>query len=154
MRHYNTAISRGLQNTLNLKGESLPDEVDDIIVPTINASPSVDVVAYAQNSNATSTTIMTTAADRDFYLCAIMLSHANDSGALTTHAGVTAIIDGTTQLLIHTTLSGTINYTGNPVYMPLPTPIKIDRNTIIAIVHTNATAVTRTTATIYGYYRQ
>lgn len=107
-------------------------------------------IGYATATNTTSTTILTTPTDRDFYVVGGFLTGAKDAGATTTNLNVKVTIDGTsTPLLRITTLSGTANQAAFGS-ISLPHPIKVDRGTNIVLESgTNAANVTLAGAVYY-----
>jgi len=153
MRHYNYQISKRLSDLFKVKGESMPQEVYEEIVPVMNVERESDVIVYDQAVNSTSQTLMTTDTDKDFYITSIILGSFQDGTATNTLASVSAVIGGKTVELVsipRITLIA-INNSSSVVFTPR-VPIKVDRGGAIRVKNTTAVANVRSYAHVYGYY--
>lgn len=153
MKQNNTGMSKALSGVLKNKTEALPSEINDVIQPTISIVQSPDVCFIGQCSNATSATITTLPTDRDFYLTYAQASSSQDGTATNTIANLNVVVGGNTITLFtfaRITLFGVSNGISE-VFIP-PTPLKLDRGSIIGITHTTNVANARTACTIHGFY--
>lgn len=151
MKHHNTNILQKISDTFKPKGEMLPEYVDEGITLIYDVEPDCNVILDATATDATSATIYTTPADRDFFIKAVYLTTSRSAGATSLNSTITCVVGGTTKTLCRlntlTTTAGQALYT----YLPLPKPLKVDRGSIIAVTNsTNVTLIT-TTGIIYGY---
>jgi len=151
--HYNTAILKNLLDFFRLKGDELPSQIDEIIVPTFDVSPPVDTILNASANNALSATILTTPTDRDFYMVGCYLTQWKDASSTSTVSTITGFVNGVScqftrissrTLLASTSLSGP--------FVVFPNPIKMDRNTVIAVTNETNVANISSNGTIYGFY--
>lgn len=151
MKHYNVDILQKVSNNFKPKGELLPDQISEEIVLTYDVTPDTNVILSATCVNATSATIYTTPLDRDFFLKEIQFTYSKDASSTSTNLLVTAIIDNVTKNLYRVNVLTTTATQGGVDHISFKNPIKIDRNTIIAIANDSATANINISATIFGY---
>jgi hypothetical protein len=153
MKHYNPSITERANRVFNLKsGDQMSDEIDGPVA-TIPIIPSCKIVRTANATNASSATIFTTPADRDFYLVAASLSYIKDITATSTVQSLNVIVDGVTTAVI--ALAGiTLTPAADSLSFVLPFPLKIDRNTAITITNSQNVANIRTHGVIIGYYEE
>ena len=154
---YNSDLTKEIVKTIKASTarDKIPDQIADKVVPVIDVNPDhnrfVNIIASAAALNATSGTIYTTPADRDFYLTAACLSLIKDATATSTISAISCVINGITTNRVLRIEGLTLTATSQTVALAFEYPIKVDRNT--AIVVTNAAAVANITASgsITGY---
>lgn len=155
MRHYNTQISSRMRQLFNFKGESQPDQVDDVIVPVAPVQPSSTIHFLAEATNATSATLLTTPTDRDFYITCAQLVTVRDAGATSVAQSLRCTVDGQTFYLAYIpSLSGAavlgpvaISNTFNP-------PIKCDRGTTVIVTNSTNFPNIKTSGLVHGYLQE
>lgn len=135
--------------------EGLPSQILDKVAPVIDVNPNhcrtISIVKGGTCGNTTTTTIYTTPTNQDFYICGFSIATIRDATATSTSAQLTCYINGVNTPLIRLpAITLTVNSTFG-MSVNLPFPIKVDRNTIIAITNTTGTANVYTSAQIYGY---
>jgi len=134
VKHYNTSISEDAARILNSKqGQFLGDDVQGPVA-VIPLSPRANIVKSVNSA----TTIYTTPADKDFYLTYVLLSAIKDAAATGTSVAISATVEGvSTSIVAIAGITLTVQQQTVPVFFS--TPIKIDRNTAIAISGSNWT---------------
>lgn len=137
--------------------DKMPDELGGQVVPTCEVNPrftSPSLFCKANTAaNATSQTIYTTPADADFYLVACQLSMIKDAGATSTHSSLNLYVDGVAQNIL--SIPGiTLTAQNQSISLSFPRPLKIDRNTIIAVQNgtNNANVLARASVTGFIVY--
>lgn len=149
MKHYNTNISEELTRTLNLKGESVDEDVGGLFV-NIPFMPRITVIKGNSATNATASTIYTTPTDRDFYLTSATLSVIKDATSTSVLSSITMYVDGAVVLPLK--ISGiTLTPQSESVTISYPFPIRLDRGTIITCTATTNIANIRVDGVITGY---
>lgn len=150
VRHNNPTISLDATRILNLKAEGFDSELTKL-TPVIQIKPKTNIVRSQNCFNATSATVYTTPADKDFYLISAVLSTSKDATATSTTTSITTTIDGGSGqdilrlgLLTLTSERTAISTQFNP-------PIKIDRNVAITVKNETAVGNMRSVASIAGY---
>lgn len=153
----NPSLLKRFTDFLRLKtGDMLDGQVTGLIVPVINIPVDNREIKSesATASDALSATIFTTNAERDTYLIGFDLSIAKSALAPSTNSQIQATPFGEALKAI-----ARINYEpltagdhrGNVM---LPVPMKLARNSTIAVLNTSATASIDATAIIYFYEEQ
>jgi len=149
--HRSLQITEDLRRIFNSKtGEMLNNVIPDSILPVIPITPVCKIVRNGVATNAVSTTFFTTATNKDFYMVAASLAVIKDANSTSITTTLTASINGVFRIMLQiptitlTAQNNTINLNFNP-------PIKIDRNTGIAVQNTTAIAVIVAAACITGY---
>jgi len=150
VKHYNTSISEDAARILNSKqGQFLSDDVQGPIA-TIAIEPKCNIIKSTTCSNATSATIFTTPADKDFYLTAVCLSTVQDATSTNTRSQIQINVDGVTGAIV--TLSFiTLTAGRGEIFVSLDKPVKLDRNSAVRITHTTAVANCTSNASAIGY---
>lgn len=150
MKHYNPSITQWQQRILQGKGEYPLSEVEDTPILVVPISPVANIVRRASATNATSATIYTTPADKDFYLTSAQLATIKDVTSTSTDETISAIIGGTSTILLNipsitlTVQTGATSIIFNP-------PVLIDRNTAITVTNGTNVATIKSTGCITGY---
>jgi len=152
VKHYNPSITERALRTLNTKGDNISDEVGGL-VPVIPIVPICRIVRSANRSTTGSSTVFTTPADKDFYLCGATLSAMCDATADNTNYALNVTVDGVSNsrdILRIEKLAATfaLSQTLTQVFDP---PIKVDRNTNITASSTFSAGNSRLSACIHGY---
>jgi len=150
-RHYNPSIVQHANRILASKGgDFLSDEVMPNIQPVIPISPVANISRGSGMTNALTSALFTTPADKDFYLTSAVLSVSKDVTSTAVAIDFRVVIDGASQTPIRisgitlTPLQATVPLVFNP-------PIKIDRNTAISINANTAVANIRVDGSLTGY---
>ncbi len=152
MKHYNPTISQNLNRIFNFKGESTEDVYPEIL-PVIPITGIINIIRSASLSSGATTNIYTTPTDKDFYIDALCVSLAKDVNATTTALTITATIDGVSVAILSiacTTL--TLERSDKEIYFEKP--IKIDRNTVIALSSGTNVATFRFSCNLYGHVEE
>jgi len=147
MRHFNPSIAEDQTRILNLKGQENVSEVADLIQPTIEIKPNLNIV---RNSDGT---IYTTPSDKDFYLTAAEIATAHAATDTGTDANILATIQGSAnqRLVVIKELNNPGVPSTQTAIMYFNPPLKIDRGTAIIISATNFTGAR---GCINGYTRE
>lgn len=137
--------------------QGIPTVLSNVIMPTIEANPRLlrhtNVRYYNTCINGTSTTILTTPTDKDFFVTYVWLAMSRDASATSTSSTVTATINGTSDpiaVIATVTLTAGIQVTSQA----FPQPIKIDRGTTITVTNQSGTAAITSRAIVAGYYEE
>ena len=154
----NGDIKRKLSEDIHATNPSkMPPAITDYIVPTLLVN---DLVYYSQMplietgtaTNATSTTIFTTNSSYETYITSFTLGLIKDVTATSTASALTAVIGGVTKTLI--SIPGiTLTIQNSIISASLPTPLRIDRSSIVAVTNTTATGNVTATASVRGFLR-
>lgn len=143
-----------IQTNNDVFNEGIPTKFKKSIHPVLVINPlpnQICNIALASNAtNSTSTTIYTTPKDTDFYLTFIQLSVIKDATSTSTAEYLTAIVNGSTISLLHM-VSLTLTAQSGMVSGILNPPLKIDRNTAIAITNSTNVANVTTRGSIVGF---
>ncbi len=154
--HYNNSITENFYRIFNLKGESAPLDVDNIIYPVIQVESRLNIVKSINKTTSGGTTIYTTPLDKDFYLTGIHLSYVKDAACdLATGAiFVSVTIDGVlTSILQLATLITTAQ--AESEYLNFDKPLKLDRGTTITLGNnTFAAGACPRAGSIFGYTQE
>lgn len=135
--------------------DAIPTNLSNQVVPVIEVNPKLlRICTLARRgstlSNATSATVYTTPADKDFYLVGATLSMIKDVTSQSTLVTLTATVDGTSAaLLVIKGLSLTIG--AQTISNNWNFPIKIDRNTNITITSDSGVANIGASGIVQGY---
>jgi len=149
MKHNNPTISQDMQRHFNFKGEST-GEVHDTIIPVYPILNNCNIVKSTSAVNATSTTIYTTPADKDFYLCGAQISTTKDATSTSTLTAINVYVENVAcQILRLQTLTLTAQHFGSSINFNVP--IKLTRGTTITITNATNVANIASSGTIYGY---
>jgi hypothetical protein len=145
MKNYNPSITERANRLFNLKsGDSMSDEVDGPVA-VIPLTPAVKV-RRASGSNT-----IWPAADKDLYITAATLSIAKTAAESGSVAVINATIDGISTTILE--IRGiTLTADLQTVSVSLPYPLKVDKNTAVALVVTGA--MTGASAIVYGYHEE
>ncbi len=148
----NSQVTAEISNALKIdeRVENIPSPIPVIevgIKRTKNA-----IIKEAHSSLSGATTIYTTPADMDFYLCSISMSIVKNAAcdAATGYIGVYGTINGQTQYLL-TSVWITLTAERIDINITFPHSIKIDRNTSIRLGGVFAAGVMERTACITGF---
>lgn len=156
VRDLNTHHATSALHLFKLKGEGMPSQVSDILVPTKELRSTVPIVRDAEAINAT-VTMYTTDNDpeKDFYLSGYQIQLVQFTTLLFGFANIRVRIDGAIrQICTLTNPTGTVGHLGgqhSEIGMPITPPIKIDKNTTITL-ESSGDANTIVDATIFGFY--
>lgn len=154
----NHRITENLQNDLILN--PITDEIPKIVNPTIQPVYEVyrrwsNIVVSASSAVSGAGNILTVPNDRDTFLTALSFAIAKDATCDLASSGtalsVTVTVNGTGRTLA---AIPTITLTAQTaqIHLIFPTPVKVDRNTTIALATATFTAgALFRTVTLYGY---
>jgi hypothetical protein len=131
-----------------------PTRIADTVQPVININPKdyrrLNIVKRQTAINATSGTIYTTPADKDFYVTSASLTMIKDVTSTSVSSTISCTIDGiSTQLLFIPELSLTVQTLS--VSESFPNAIKLDRNTTITVTNSTNVANITSAGCIKGY---
>lgn len=151
---YNSDLSKEIQQGAKIQQnyDTIPNELAEKVLPVMEVNPKLlrraNVVKYV--SGASSGTIYTTPTDKDFFLCTAILSVNKDVASTAAGTYLSCVVEGVTTRLIH--IAGiTLTVQSECLSVSFPVPIKIDRNTPIAIASSASGAVIAVAGTITGY---
>lgn len=134
--------------------EGFPERLAGSVVPVMNINPKdyriCNIAKTTSAVNATSATIYTTPADKDFYLVGFSIGLIKDATATSINSGISAYIDGLNTALIGIA-SLTLTAQSETLSQTLAYPIKVDRNTIIAVTNTTNVGNISARGSIIGY---
>lgn len=151
MKHNNISLSEDSQRIFKTKtGAHMESEVLGVITPVVPISPNPKIIKQNTATNSASETIYTTPSDKDFYLVACSLAVIKDASATSTASWLQVYIEGIATAILKIP---SITLTAQTGYMvlPLPYPIKIDKNTAITINNGTAVANVLATGIIIGF---
>lgn len=138
---------------LNIIHDIVPSQVNPTIQPVREVYEKVCNVVIAKTDTSTGATIYTTPADKDFYIIGGTLSHSGNNLDDLQYCFIRVVINGVNQGLAYLT-HYTGDTTGKAIPFTCPVPVKVDRNTAIALATTGVSAGARfMSATIYGYIK-
>jgi len=153
---YNTDLTKAIAREAGVQTarDNIPSQIAEKVVPVIDVTPRqnrvCDIVRLGACSNATSATIYTTPADRDFYLVGASISVIKDITSTSTTSNLRVTINGVAQSLLSiSTATLTIQTAQNSI--SLPVPIKCDRNSTITLTSDTNVANFKIQGTIIGY---
>jgi hypothetical protein len=116
---------------LNLKaGDFMSEEIDGPVGVIELNKPVIRIIKSLTATSGTGT-IFTSASDKDTYLSCIVLSASKTAAESGTTASITCVLDGVTST-IAVIASVTLTADLQTIVVPLPVPIKVDRNTVVA----------------------
>lgn len=153
---YNSDLTKELTKGAGLQTSKdvIPNQIAEKVVPVMEVNPKllrvVNVHQRNTATNATSATIYTTPADRDFYLTGLTISMIKDATATSTSSFISVYINGLQNQIAHI-----VSLTLTPQYAAyskdFTVPIKLDRNTAIVIGNATNVANITSSGTIQGY---
>jgi len=149
--HYNTGILKNLSDFWRLKGDELPDQLDEVVVPVFDVMPPANLIrTVSANNTGAAQTIYTVPADQDFYLTSATLSLIKDATSTSTGTQIKVTIDGTARNILYI---ASITLTAQQAQMTQAYrfPIKVDRGTNITLEHSAGVANILGIATIQGF---
>ena len=149
--------SNAVQNNLiaALNGQysydKMPYKVSDEIVPTISINPlltnSINLALSNSCTNSTTTSMITTPKDKDFYVTSVALSVIKDITSTSVNSAVQVVINGQNVNLL--AISGiTLTPQSETMTTNYTHPLKLDKFTDVAITNTTNVANITTRATI------
>jgi len=154
---YNSDLSKELQQGASLQvSGGIPNQLAEKVVPVMEVNPKllrrINIVKQISKTASGSSTIYTTPTDKDFYLCTALLSCSSDAANDGTNFYLQCIPDeiGQTTNLIHITKI-TLSAINQSLVEYFFNPIKIKRNSVIAISHTFTAGVANFSGSITGY---
>lgn len=123
-------------------------------VPVVETNPKMlrrcEIVKTASAANATSATIYTTPADKDFYLSAVGLSCIKDATSTSTLSSIVTTVLGSSVVVIG--IAGfTLTAQNDTMTLNFPVPIKVDRNVVISVNNSTNVANVTSRGSIAGY---
>lgn len=132
-----------------------PNQVDNrVVIPIVDVTPyfhkKADIVRNGTLSAATSATIYTTPAERDFYLTSFAFSYKKDATSPAVLMGLSIVnVDG---VRVGWNISdNSVTATRDKMQMNFSIPIKVARNSTITLTSSSATAVIVMDGTITGF---
>ena len=152
----NNEIREAIKRLLNLEmyTDKVPAEIEDRLQLVLDVSPfknkisNINVSGAATNS--TSTTLLTTATDKDTYVTAVSLSIIKDVTATSVFSGINVVINGAVIYL--TRIPGiTLTVQQDSMSVSFPYPIKLDRGTGITLANSTNVANVSSYATVSGF---
>lgn len=149
MKHYNNSLSERASRILNLKGESMPEEVEGPVL-VIPIFPISRFVKRATRATTGSGTVFTTPSDKDFYITTATLSYEADATCDTTSINLTCVQDTATVYLIEFAKLAT-TASRDTITLEFPAPIKVDKGTNILMTCTFTAGNIRFCAQITGF---
>lgn len=152
-KHYNPTIVERANQIFNTKtGDHVGAEVSPIIAPTIELRKQIDIAREADANDATSATIFTTPAAKDFYLTSAVLSVAKGALNNASSANISITIQGFVQNILRMALTAATAGQGLNMQISFPYPgIKCDRGTNVTVGASEATATIKSAGSITGY---
>jgi len=138
---------------LNPVTDLIPRRVVPSIQPVFEVYAPVAFVKSATATNSTVATIYTTPSNKDFYLCSAQCSVQKDVLSTSDLTHITVIIDGTSVSTANIVGLGLTIESGT-ASMTFPVPVKVDRNTIIAIKNSVGDGSVRATGSISGFLKE
>lgn len=151
----NGEVVNAYTNDLNLQPtvSKVLNSNSDFVQPTYDFSNTrlINVVAFGNSANTTTTTIYTTPSDRDFFLTSANFAWAKDATATSQNfslrstvygGGVTQILQGAGITLVAMNGQQGINF--NP-------PLRLARGAAVTLNSSNAVANTNMNGTIMGF---
>lgn len=152
-QHRNPTIVKLARDRLNTIGvDQLPDKVMGPVA-TIAIEPYCDVIRSATRSTTGVTTLYTTPADKDFYLCGAILSWTADAANDGTQVAINLTQQGVAYQLLQL-VKVTLTATAQNQSIDLNRPIRIDRNTSITFGGTFGAGTSRCNCTFWGYIQE
>ncbi len=155
-KNYNVNIPIRLRRQLGIK-EGLDNEVFDKIVPAVNILPTISFARNGtSNTSASTTNVLTTPTDKDFYLTGASLSYEKDSTCDTAPGQfirLAVTIQGVSRsILLLPHISVTASNGSVTLNVGNSLGIKLDRNTNINLILPTFSLGTYTgSMSIFGY---
>jgi len=153
---YNSDLSKELVSGAKIQQatDRIPNILGDVVIPTMEVNPKllrrINHSTYAAVTNATSGTIYTTPADKDYFLTAISLSVIKDVTSTSVLVTLRCIQDGLTKVLLAIPCI-TLTVQNQGLSLTLPYPMKIDKNTAITVTSSTNVANIVIVGTVMGY---
>ncbi len=132
--HYQPGIIKNLSDFWKLKGDALPNILDETITPVFDVLPPANYTIEISAVNATTGT-STTNANFEHYLYGAVLTVIKDVTATSTLSTVTAVVDGRTFHILEIA-SLTLTPQENTVSVNFYPPVKIDTNSLVSVTNT------------------
>ena len=131
-----------------------PTKVIDSVQPVININPKdyrrCNIVRRNNAANATSATIYTTPADKDFYLVGVSLAVIKDATSTSTYSSLDVTIGGARYEILYIPEITLTAQTAQET-ISFSQPILVDRNTTIRVLNGTNVANITATGSIIGY---
>jgi hypothetical protein len=136
---------------LNVAYDSIPSTVIPSIQPVVLLEKKYcDIVRTLNVTGATTGTIYTTPADKDFYLCNANLSVIKDATSTSDNEALNVVIDGVAVALLRIA-SQTLTAQSEILSVNFNPPVKIDRSQNLTVTNSTDVANISTKATIIGF---
>jgi len=148
-KHYNPSITEDAARILNSKMDYMSDEVSGPVA-VIPIGPVATLGAQGSATNSTTGTVLTTPADKDFYITACTLSFSKDATATNTITNLRTTCRGA-QLVFASLAQQTLTVQNGSVALNFNPPIKCDRGVVVEIANGTAVNNIRASATVTGY---
>jgi len=134
-------------------GAGVINKLNENIQPTYDfRNPAFcDIYRKADCGNATSATIYTTQADKDFFLCGAQVSVIKDVTSTSTYSHIRAYIDNF-QHNLSQIVCFTLTVQNSVLTTNFNPPLKIDKGTNITIQNSSGVANISSSGCIWGYY--
>ena len=135
--------------------DKLPSEFSDKVVFTCETNPKLikypNICKYAVANNATSATIYTVPADRDFCITSYTLSVVKDVTATSTESAIKCQVDSATAQRIAAIATLTLTAERGQISGNFIPPLKIDKGSGITVTNSTNTSNITAEGTITGY---
>lgn len=153
---YNSECTKGLAQNARIQQnvDKVPNELAEKIVPTFETNPAAlrrcNILKENGRNSSGSVTLYTTPANQDFYLCGGTFHLQKDVACDNTFASFNCYIGGAqVNVTAFRTIPLTV-FSGNKEFSINP-PLKIDRNTNIALTATSAAGNFSMDGSLWGY---
>lgn len=148
------AIQRFVDEAKLQSANGVPTQLNNQIVPVFEVNPRLtrfcDIVKTNSIANQTSATIYTTPTDKDFFLTSASLSYIKDVTSTSTGVAINVTINGLATSVL--ALPGiTLTVSQGQISNTFLHPLKIDRNTNIAVISSTSVANIKAQGCISGY---
>lgn len=148
MKHYNPTIAQIQNRVFNLK-EQPEAELMDEVVQTFELKPK-GIVAANFNTASGTLTVLTTPAEKDFYMTGFAINFIKDAACDNTAIYLSASREGLSSYLF---ICPIITLTAQQFtqVIEFPNPVKIDRSTSITLAGSFTAGACSRSVTISGY---
>ncbi len=137
---------------LQTQGMDFPSELNDKVSVVYPLNMPTNILKYAERTSSGSVTMYTTPADKDFYMTYAMLNISKDVASDVAAALFTCYMEGAaTRVFLLTTQPSTAE--SRHICVSFPIPIKIDRNTAIAVTATRTAGAHTVSGVVGGFIR-
>lgn len=134
--------------------QDFPNRLASSVVPVLDITPDfhrkINIVRTGGSATTGDTTIYTTPATRDFYLCSCFITSSDTATSDNTSILIFATIDGVERAILrHIKL--TLVADNNTSTISFPNPIKIDRGTVMGVRNSFSVGTSEKVGGIHGF---